>query len=58
MKRPRITEPKYKKATPIPAARTPIAEGFRDQKRATGGIIIVGEHIAKMWEAKRTAGKK
>jgi hypothetical protein len=57
MKRPRIAEPKYKKATPIPAARTPIAEGFREKTRATGGIIIVGEHIAKMWEANRTPRK-
>jgi hypothetical protein len=58
MKQPRIAEPKYKKATPIPAARTPIAEGSREETRATGGIIIVGKHIAKMWEANRTTGKK
>jgi hypothetical protein len=57
MTRERIAERKHKKATPIPVSKTPVAEGSREETRATGGIIIIGEHIAKMWEAKRTTGK-
>jgi hypothetical protein len=35
----------------------PIAKGFRERKGTSDGIIIVGEHIAKMLEASRTTGK-
>jgi hypothetical protein len=58
MKRERIAEPKHKKATPIPVSKTPVAEGFREQKRATGSVIIVGEHIATMWEASQRSKPK
>jgi hypothetical protein len=57
MTRERIAEPKPKKAMPIPVRKTQVAEGFQVETGATGGIIIVGEHIAKMWEANRTTGK-
>jgi hypothetical protein len=35
----------------------PIAKGSRERKGTSGGIIITGEHVAKMWEASRKAGK-
>ena len=57
MKRKRSNEPKQKVATPTPVGKTPVAQGSRETTRATGGIIIVGEHIAKMWEASCKAGK-
>lgn len=34
----------------------PIAKGFRERKGTSDGIIV-GEHIAKTWEANRTTGK-
>jgi hypothetical protein len=57
VKRKRSIEPKEKVVTPAPLSKTPVAEGFPETTRATGSIIIVGEHIAKMWEANRTTGK-
>jgi hypothetical protein len=57
VKRKRSTEPKLKKETQTPLKKAPIAQGFREISQATGGVIIIGEHIAKMWEASRKAGK-
>jgi hypothetical protein len=58
MTRERIAEPKRKKATPIPVRKTPVAEGFQVETGATGGIIITGEHVAKMWEASQRSKPK
>ncbi|MDX6459531.1 MAG: hypothetical protein QOE55_3228 [Acidobacteriaceae bacterium] len=58
MKRQRIAKPKHKKATPIPVSKTPVAEGFQVETAATGGIIITGEHVAKMWEASQKSKPK
>jgi hypothetical protein len=58
VKRERNTEPKLKKETQTPLKKAPIVQGFPEMTLATGGgIIIIGEHIAKMWEASRKAGK-
>jgi hypothetical protein len=54
----RIAEPKHKKATPIPVSKTPVAEASREETRATGAVIILGEHIAKMWEASQKSKLK
>jgi hypothetical protein len=57
MTRERIAQPKHKKATPIPVSKTPVAQGSRETTRATGGVIIVREHIAKMWEQTEQQGR-
>jgi hypothetical protein len=57
VKRERNTEPKLKKETQTPLKKAPIAQGFPEMTLATGGIIIIGEHIAKMWGASRKARK-
>jgi hypothetical protein len=57
VKRKRSIEPKQKVETLAPVATRSVAHGSRETTRATGGIIIVGEHIAKMWEASRKARK-
>jgi hypothetical protein len=55
--RERIAEPTHKKQRRFLRTRTPIAQGFREKKEATGGVIIVREHIAKMWEASQSKPK-
>ena len=58
VKRKRHIEPKQKVETPASVGKTSLAQGSRETTRAMGGaIIIVGKHIAKMWEANRTTGK-
>jgi hypothetical protein len=59
VKRKRSTQRKQKVETPAPKAKTAVAQGSsREMTRASGGIIIVGEHIAKMWESKLTTGSR
>lgn len=58
MKRKRSTEPKQKVETPVPKAKTAVAHGSRETTRATGVMIIIGEHIGKMWEASQTSKPK
>jgi hypothetical protein len=33
------------------------AKGFTDITRNSGTVIIVGEHVAKMWEASKKGNK-
>jgi hypothetical protein len=46
VKRERNAEPKLKKKTRTHVGKTPVAQESWETTRATGGIIIVGEHIA------------